>query len=154
MGVSEFLNSIKVSYTDELSGLEAKGQELKAKVSEVEENEAQYAADMAAKLEEGRLIGLEQAGQADGEGKIYTEEEKDQKVAEKVEPLNAEIASLNESVAALQAQIDAMPEQVEAVKAEAYKLGISDSLAIIEEDDAKETELESETKEKLKAKLV
>ena len=150
MAIQEFLNKLKVKNTDKLSAIEVEAQALKADVTEIELQETEYAAELKAAEEKGFEEGLAQAGQAGGEGKIYSDAEVNEMLAEKDAAFEAMVTSKDATIAEMQTQIDGHAALVETAKAEAVAAFKAELLAKYEEQQAQETASEAGIAELLK----
>ena len=150
MAIQEFLNKLKVKNTDKLSAIEVEAQALKADVTEIETQETEYAAELKAAEEKGFEEGLAQAGQAGGEGKIYSDAEVNQIIVDIKAPLEARIAELELGMSNLQSQVDGFPTAVNEARAEAIATYKQEVLAAYQESRAKENEVEDSFESRLK----
>lgn len=150
MAIQEFLNKLKVKNTDKLSAIEVEAQALKADVTEIETQETEYAAEIKAAEEKGFEEGLAQAGQANGEDKIYSDAEVNQIIADTKAPLEQKIGELELTIATLQGQIADHPALVETAKSEAVAAFKAELLAKYDEQQAQETASEAGIAELLK----
>ena len=150
MAIQEFLNKLKVKNTDKLSAIEVEAQALKADVTEIETQETEYAAELKAAEEKGFEEGLAQAGQAGGEGKIYSDAEVNQIIVDIKAPLEVRIAELELGMSNLQSQVDGFPTAVNEARAEAIATYKQEVLAAYQESRAKENEVEDSFESRLK----
>lgn len=112
MGSAELMGAFKADFQAEVDAAQAK-------VVRIDELSAAVAAEIVTANKAGFEEGLNQANQAGGSDKIYSDAEMNQIIAEETAPLKAKIAELEVAVANLQAAIEpAKAEAVAAFKAE------------------------------------
>lgn len=132
------------------AGFQTEASEALAKVAKVEELTTQVAEALTAAEEKGFEEGLAQAGQANGEDKLYSDAEVNKFIAEAKAPLLKKIEELEAAIVAIKEELVAAEAHFEVVKAEAVAAFKAELLAKYEEQQKTEAATEVQFAELLK----